>query len=428
MRKVKLEDLCSDIIDCPHTTPKWQTRGIPVIRNFNLHNRYINLDGSDISYVDEATYHQRIKRATPEPGDIVISREAPMGVVGLIPEGMKCCMGQRLVLLKVNRIKCNPVYLLHALTSEYVQTQIRRIDTRGSIVSNIDLDTLRELEIPIIDGQEEAADLLDSISRKIETNTKVIAELESLARTIYDYWFTQFDFPDEHGNPYRSSGGAMVHNEALHRDIPDEWSVAPANKLFSIDRGISYSGNDLSKEGTPMINLASFNTDGTYKAAGIKYFRGTVKETKYLHPNDLVMCVTQQTPIDQTGMTDVIAKTFLVPDVFNGEITMSMDVVRLSERCKGTRFLLNQMLARADYHRYASGYASGTKIKHLDAEGALSFPVALPHDSVLIDRYAALSQAWFGQISNRLQENFRLTSLRDRLLPLLMNGQATIDK
>lgn len=107
---------------------------------------------------------------------------------------------------------------------------------------------------------------------------------------------------------------------------------------------------------------------------------------------------------------------------------MSMDVVRLSERCKGTRFLLNQMLARADYHRYASGYASGTKIKHLDAEGALSFPVALPHDSVLIDRYAALSQAWFGQISNRLQENFRLTSLRDRLLPLLMNGQATIDK
>lgn len=280
-----------------------------------------------------------------------------MGVVGLIPEGMKCCMGQRLVLLKVNRIKCNPVYLLHALTSEYVQTQIRRIDTRGSIVSNIDLDTLRELEIPIIDGQEEAADLLDSISRKIETNTKVIAELESLARTIYDYWFTQFDFPDEHGNPYRSSGGAMVHNEALHRDIPDEWSVAPANKLFSIDRGISYSGNDLSKEGTPMINLASFNTDGTYKAAGIKYFSGTVKETKYLHPNDLVMCVTQQTPIDQTGMTDVIAKTFLVPDVFNGEITMSMDVVRLSERCKGTRFLLNQMLARADYHRYASGYA-----------------------------------------------------------------------
>ena len=181
MRKVKLEDLCSDIIDCPHTTPKWQTRGIPVIRNFNLHNRYINLDGSDISYVDEATYHQRIKRATPEPGDIVISREAPMGVVGLIPEGMKCCMGQRLVLLKVNRIKCNPVYLLHALTSEYVQTQIRRIDTRGSIVSNIDLDTLRELEIPIIDGQEEAADLLDSISRKIETNTKVIAELESLS-------------------------------------------------------------------------------------------------------------------------------------------------------------------------------------------------------------------------------------------------------
>lgn len=277
MRKVKLEDLCSDIIDCPHTTPKWQTRGIPVIRNFNLHNRYINLDGSDISYVDEATYHQRIKRATPEPGDIVISREAPMGVVGLIPEGMKCCMGQRLVLLKVNRIKCNPVYLLHALTSEYVQTQIRRIDTRGSIVSNIDLDTLRELEIPIIDGQEEAADLLDSISRKIETNTKVIAELESLARTIYDYWFTQFDFPDEHGNPYRSSGGTMVYSELLNCNIPSGWIIKPlGNSAQQYTEGITpnhypdktfeyYSIPDFDAAGVPSHMLGKDIQSGKYK-------------------------------------------------------------------------------------------------------------------------------------------------------------------
>ena len=138
----ELKDLCINIIDCPHSTPKWQKEGIPVIRNYNISGGQLDL--SKLSYVDEKTYESRIKRAHPTENDIIISREAPMGEVCLVPKNFKCCLGQRLVLLKVDKQKCNPHYLLYALLSPYVQAQIKRIDQTGSIVSNLNISDLKK--------------------------------------------------------------------------------------------------------------------------------------------------------------------------------------------------------------------------------------------------------------------------------------------
>ncbi len=172
MKYYKLKDLCVDIIDCPHTTPVWKNEGIRVIRNFNLKDG--NLDFSDGYYVDEATYLERTKRAIPEENDIVISREAPMGVVGIIPKGLKCCLGQRLVLLKVDKKKCHPFYLLSMLMSEFVQTQFRRADATGSIVSNLCIPDLKEIVVPVIDEkQEETAHFLETINAKLSINKKI---------------------------------------------------------------------------------------------------------------------------------------------------------------------------------------------------------------------------------------------------------------
>lgn len=99
---------------------------------------------------------------------------------------------------------------------------------------NTDILSNIELSLPDIQQQNYIVSLLSSIDKKIETNTRIITELESLARTIYDYWFTQFDFPDEYGNPYRSSGGAMVHNEALHRDIPKDWGTNHLREIVGL--------------------------------------------------------------------------------------------------------------------------------------------------------------------------------------------------
>ena len=222
---VNLEELCTGIIDCPHSTPKWQDKGIPVIRNYNLKDGKI--DCANLSFVSEEDYKERVKRAIPEESDIIISREAPMGVVGIVPKGFQCCLGQRLVLLKIDKSRCLPKYLLYTLMSEYVQLQIRRINQTGSIVSNLNISSLRELKIPLhsFEEQEKITNILSAIDDKISLNSQINQELEAMAKTLYDYWFVQFDFPDQNGKPYKSSGGKMVYHQDLKREIPEGWGV-----------------------------------------------------------------------------------------------------------------------------------------------------------------------------------------------------------
>ena len=418
----ELKDLCIDIIDCPHSTPKWLNEGIPVIRNYNISGGQLDL--SKLSYVDEETYKSRIKRAKPIEDDIIISREAPMGEVCLVPPDFKCCLGQRLVLLKVDKEKCNPHYLLYALLSPYVQAQIRRIDQTGSIVSNLNIPDLKKLVIPYIkENQNNIARCLEVINKKIFNNNKINEELESMAKTIYDYWFLQFEFPNEEGKPYKSSGGKMIWNEELKREIPEGWEIDTIGKHINIDRGISYSSDDLEDVGIPLINLSSFNIDASYKPEGLKTYSGTYSKEKVISPFDLVICVTQQTAIDLVGDTDVIGKTFLVPDIFETkDIVASMDVIKIQSDDTYGKYYLNRLINTKFFHRYISGFATGTKIKHLDIKGLLNYKCETPNEQAL-KKFNDLMECCEKKKSKIFAENQELTALRDFLLPLLMNGQ-----
>ena len=418
----ELKDLCIDIIDCPHSTPKWLNEGIPVIRNYNISGGQLDL--SKLSYVDEETYKSRIKRAKPIEDDIIISREAPMGEVCLVPPDFKCCLGQRLVLLKVDKEKCNPHYLLYALLSPYVQAQIRRIDQTGSIVSNLNIPDLKKLVIPYIkENQNNIARCLEVINKKIFNNNKINEELESMAKTIYDYWFLQFEFPNEEGKPYKSSGGKMIWNEELKREIPEGWEIDTIGKHINIDRGISYSSDDLEDVGIPLINLSSFNIDATYKPEGLKTYSGTYSKEKVISPFDLVICVTQQTAIDLVGDTDVIGKTFLVPDIFETkDIVASMDVIKIQSDDTYGKYYLNRLINTKFFHRYISGFATGTKIKHLDIKGLLNYKCETPNEQAL-KKFNDLMECCEKKKSKIFAENQELTALRDFLLPLLMNEQ-----
>lgn len=156
-----LEEVCQ-IIDCPHTSPEWKTSGIPVIRNYNLVNGRI--DKSNLSYVDEETYKERTKRVVPQEGDILFSREAPIGNVGIVPVDFKCCQGQRVVLLRVNENIVTPQYLVHVIQSEDVKKQISRVESGGSTVSNFNISDLKKLRINVIplEEQEDVVSTLDS--------------------------------------------------------------------------------------------------------------------------------------------------------------------------------------------------------------------------------------------------------------------------
>lgn len=182
-----LEEICQ-VIDCPHTSPKWKESGIPVIRNYNLINGTISTN--NLSYVDEAEYEVRIKRAKPQMNDILFSREAPIGNVGIIPAGLKCCQGQRVVLLRANTNIVIPQYLLYILQSGSVQEQIEKVEKIGSTVSNYNISDLRKLKvtIPPFDKQNYSIEKMKKLNTYyFEIKNSLLTEIE-LCQRQYSYY------------------------------------------------------------------------------------------------------------------------------------------------------------------------------------------------------------------------------------------------
>lgn len=168
-----IRELCDIVVDCPHSTPVWTDYGKIVIRNQYIKNGRIDLSAP--SYTDEEHFAQRIKRAKPTAGDIIITREAPIGDVGMVPDGVECCLGQRMVLLRANPAICDKYYLLYSLQSRYVQHQISWSEGTGTTVSNLRIPHLEQLKIPYLpmEQQRKFASVLRSIEDKMDTNRKI---------------------------------------------------------------------------------------------------------------------------------------------------------------------------------------------------------------------------------------------------------------
>ena len=191
--KAPLSALCEQIADCPHSTPVWTDAGALVLRSQNIRNG--RLDLSNRSYTDEVHFEQRSRRARLRGGDLVITREAPMGEVCLVPEGLRCCLGQRMVMLRPDQQKCDSRFLLYALQSDAVQYEIKVNEGTGSTVSNLRIPLLEALQIPHppLAEQKAIAAILGSLDYKIELNRRMNATLEAMARALFQSWFVDFD-------------------------------------------------------------------------------------------------------------------------------------------------------------------------------------------------------------------------------------------
>ncbi len=186
-KEYRLVDVC-EIIDCPHTSPKWKDSGIPVIRNYNLVNGII--DVNNLSFVDENEYKERIKRVEPREGDILFSREAPIGNVGIIPRDFKCCQGQRVVLLRARDDSIMPRFLLHALQGGEVRRQIDSVEGKSATVSNFNISDLKELKIhiPSLNKQRVIIERLDALGRVSMDMDKELSTEMALREKQYEYY------------------------------------------------------------------------------------------------------------------------------------------------------------------------------------------------------------------------------------------------
>lgn len=319
---------------------------------------------------------------------------------------------------EVNSEKVNAYYLYNYLKL----LDLSNLDS-GTGVPSMTFDSYYNLNVklPPLASQQKIAAVLSALDDKIALNRRMNEKLEQMAKRLYDHWFVQFDFPNADGKPYKSSGGKMEYNEVLKREIPAGWEVKKLGTLFTTNRGVSYSTKTITGDkGIPMINLASFSPDGFYKIDGIKLYTGEYTQEKVLKPFDLVMCNTQQTAIDFSK--DIIGKALLVPDIFEGDITSSHHVNTLNVHNEKLKFYLYRLFNTDYFHAYISHFDSGTNIMGLDFAGVENYTAVIPSEEVL-SKFADFTLNIEKKKSEIRRENKKLISLRDRLLPLLMNGQ-----
>lgn len=405
---LSLIELCTAITDCSHSTPNWTDAGKLVIRNFNIKKG--RLDLTTKYYTDEITFKDRIERNVPEPGDLIISREAPMGEVCIIPDHIDCCLGQRLVLIKPNKKLCNNRFLLYSLMSDFVQKQIKKSNNSGSTVSNLCIPELEKLRIPIVSVEEQIkiSNILSSIDYKIDLSNKINFELEQMAKTLYNYWFVQFDFPNEAGKPYKTSGGKMEYNEVLKREIPKGWKgislseIAKENSvLCSSDEYNKLEVIDLAVMQSNTISINGRSAPGTFKT-------NLFKMKKY----DILF----------GAIRPYLKKAGIAP--FNGAVNGTIHSYS-PVREYDYSFLLCSLFNETTF-KYAISVSSskGTRMPVIESDKLLGYKTAYSNDiSVLFNN--RIKSFWEELVAN-IEQNHELVQLRDFLLPLLMNGQVRL--
>src|SRR5690554_924722 len=372
-----LESMCELVVDCPHSTPEWTESGIIVLRNQNIRDG--ELDLSSPSYTNEEGYKSRIKRAVPQAGDIVFTRETPMGEVCIIPPGIKCCLGQRQVLLRPKK-SIHGEYLYWALQSPFVQHQISWNEGTGSTVSNVRIPVLKALEIPrpSLAEQRAIAEVLGALDDKIELNRQTNQTLEALAQRLFKSWFVDFD-PVNAKLAGRTPAHMDVETAALFPDrlvesklglIPEGWTPATLAELVEINP------REKLKKGllTPYVEMAVLPTQGMC-IEGLRE-REFTSGSKFRFGDTLLARIT---PCLENG------KAALFMELSAEQVAWGSTEFIVMRPREGVPVLWPYLLARnAAFREYAIQHMAGTSGRQRVAPQSIAqYPLAVPSQEVL---------------------------------------------
>lgn len=374
-----IRELCSVVVDCPHSTPKWTANGKIVIRNKNI--KHGKIDFSSPSYTDDEHFAQRIKRAKPQPGDIIITREAPIGDVGMIPENTECCLGQRMVLLRANQSVCDNFYLLYSLQSLYVQHQISWSEGTGTTVSNLRIPHLEQIQIPYLPLEQQAkiSSVLRALEEKIENNRRLNDNLQQQAMALYAEMFLN-----------------SSDNNVTSGTLSD---------IAAITMGQSPSGS-------------SYNEDGV----GEVFYQGRA-EFGFRFPKRRLF-TTEPKRMAETG--DVLLSVRAPVGDLNvayERCCIGRGLGAIHSKTGHSSFVLYTMFALRSQLDVFNG--EGTVFGSINRDALNAIPIDIPPVTE-IDQFEAVAHPIDELIRANYEENCRLEAIRDSLLPKLMSGEIDV--
>ncbi len=404
---VKLNTLCDKITDGSHYSPKGVSEGIPMLSVKDMEDNSFNY--SNCKFISTDDFADLVRGdCKPLQNDVLIAKDGSyLKHVFVIKNEIDQAVLSSIGILRPNLDKVNPEYLKYYLHTGSVKETVSKKYVSGSALPRIILKNFGEIEVIYkkLGEQSKIAKVLTDLDTKIELNNKINAELEAMAKLIYDYWFVQFDFPDENGKPYKSSGGKMVYNEALKREVPDGWEVQELKEIAKCIMGQSPKGESYNKEqiGTPLLNGPADYENGALK--GRTY---TTSPKRLCKKDDMVLCIRA-----------TIGKLVYSEQEFclgRGVAAVRPNEKRLSELVYN---LLQHEILRFKIQ------ATGSIIKGITKDDLIESKCLIPNDN-LIDSFHKLIRPKFDKIRINKKENQKLSELRDWLLPMLMNGQVKV--
>ena len=279
---------------------------------------------------------------------------------------------------------------------------------KGSKMPRGNKEQIMRYELPVFSPQEQEniGNIVISITEKLRLNRAINHNLEAMAKQLYDYWFVQFDFPNENGRPYKSSGSAMAWNDDLKREIPEEWNSGVFSDVANITMGQSPDGSSYNKDGEGTIFYQG-STDFGMRFPSVRMY--TTSPSRFANRGDILMSV--RAPVGAVNIANAdccIGRGLSAINAKIGSITYIYYVVHYLRI------------------RFDSLNTSGTTFGSITKDELLNLPVVVPSDDV-IERFETICEPIFDKQMEIGLVIEQLTTLRDSLLPLLINGQVSLN-
>lgn len=380
--------------------------GIPVINVKNI--GYGNLNYKDVDFITEKT-RDRLSEHILQTGDIVFGRKGSVDRHCLITEKENgWFQGSDCLRVRIIDSSVNPQYVSYYLLSSHVLKSINNAAV-GSTMASINMDIIGEIKImlPSYEEQCKIAMILKSLDDKRALNAAINDNLQQQIRLLYDYWFTQFDFPDKNGNPYKSSGGTMGWNPIIHRDIPVCWKVTKLLDIVSWESNSQPPKSEFVYE--PKDGYIRFIQNRDYDSDNHQTYIPYTKNLSTVDKFDILM--------DKYG--DAGAVRYGIEGAFNvalGKINVNrpnfQEYIRSFLESDGVySYLHNSCMASTRASLNESNLSMlNVVIPDEDTVSAFQLQIRKIRESILLTN----------------DENLQLENLRNWLLPMLMNGQAVV--
>ena len=406
MKKYKLGDIADIIGGVTYDKKDIVSEGIRILRGGNIQNNTIILKNDDVFLPDS---YYNISNALKEFDTVIVASTGSVDVLGKSATVFSPLNNIQIgAFLRIIRPKKKEYASLIAyyLRSRYFRNYIQK-QAKGTSINNIRNEYLENFYLHLPDDSmiENFSTLYENIEKKLNLNRAINHNLAAMAKQLYDYWFVQFDFPNQDGKPYKSSGGKMVWNEKLKKEIPEEWDSSILSEISDITMGQSPEGSSYNEKKEGIIFYQGSADFGAFFPSIRQY---TTSPIRFAMKGDVLMSV--RAPVG-------------IVNIANNDCCIGRGLVSLRSKDSSTLYIY-YLLKQLDFV-FQKRNINGTTFGSITKDDLSQLPIIKPCKEIIVN-YEKVCSSIFNKLISIDIELGSLTKQRDELLPLLMNGQVTI--